>query len=93
MGIAEMEIRSFAELHQRAWDKCKKPIVAVYENKDAIQEPRYTAKVYDGAFYTGIFMRGDDLDRVHEDIVLYVHWLRRATPGAADEPSLVCAYI
>lgn len=93
MKIAEMEIRSFAELHQRAWDKCKRPIIAVYENKDAIQEPRYTAKVYDGACYTGIFMRGDNLDRMHEDIAYYARWLRRAAPGAGDDPSLVCAYI
>ena len=92
MGIAEMEIRSFAEMHQSAWDKCKKPFVEVYEDRDAIQRPKYLAKVYDGAYYTGIYMRMDDIEKMREDIRMYAHWLSEAKPDAADEPSLLCIF-
>ena len=92
MGIAEMEIRSFGEMQQSAWDKCKKPFVAVYKDPDAIQRPKYLAKVYDGAYYTGIYMRMDDIKKLREDIRMYAHWLSEAKPGADDEPSLLCIY-
>lgn len=93
MGTAEMEIRSFAELHQSVWDKNKKPFIAIYKDPDAIQRPKYLAKVYDGADYTGIYMRMDNLERMREDIRVYAYWLRSAPPGTADEPSLIGVYI
>ena len=93
MGISEMKIDSFAELSQSVWDRIKKPIIAVYLDPDAIQMPKYLVKVYDGAGYTGIHMRKDNLDMLTEDIAIYAHWLSRASPGTADEPSLLCVYI
>lgn len=87
-----MEIRSFAELHQSVWDKIKKPFIAVYKDPDAIHRPKYLAKVYDGGEYTGIFMRMNELERMTEDIRVYACWLRKALPGTADEPSLLCVY-
>ena len=93
MAISEMKIESFAELPQSVWDRIEKPIIAVYLDPDAIQMPKYLVKVYDGAGYTGIHMRKDDYTKLIEDIAIYAHWLHRASPGAEDEPSLLCVYI
>ena len=93
MGIAEMEIRSFAEMQQSVWDRIKTPIIAVYKDPDAIQRPKHLAKVCDGGDYTGIFMRMDNLEKLHEDIRIYAFWLNRVDPGTGDDPSLLCAYI
>lgn len=84
------ELSSFGEMTLANWLKLKRPYIAVFEcEKNGMTE----AKLYDGAEYTGFFVRGENAESIYRDIERYTLGLAKEKPGPADPKNLICVYM
>ncbi len=88
-GIKEM--RSFGDLSLVTWLKMSRKFIAV--SREAGCPETFVAKLYDGAEYTGIFIRKNDVESIYRDIERYTLGLAKEKPGPADPKELICVYM
>lgn len=82
---------SFGDLSLVTWLRISRKYIAV--SKERENPETYVAKLYDGAEYTGIYVRMYDLEELYRDIERYTLGLAKEKPGPADPEDLICVYM
>lgn len=88
------EIKSFGDI--KDWHRMGRPYIAVFQVscRDQMEDGvRFTAKLYDGEYYTGYHMLAQTFVEIEEDIEKSRPELHRESPGAADPDELLCVYM